>query len=219
VVPLTCLAIVLSALVASPASAPDVGKNVGKNASKNVGKVSDGRPQIEAYLATHDVPAAADLRALAAAPENALMAVASDPAAEGLMRSRAVAALRVVPTQGVQVFLGKLIQTKAKATDQTDRLIVRRAAVAMGWIGGAGTVEKLAMLFDNDDAEVRLDAAIGLGLTRDATAATALRRQLAVESAPRVRDQIGRQLRALNESPVEPEKAPAKNGQPMRSGW
>jgi HEAT repeat protein len=219
-VPLTCLAIVLSALAASPASAPDVDKNVGKNVGKDAGKASDGRSQIEAYLATHDVPAATELRALAAAPENVLMAVASDPAAEGLMRSRAVAALRVVPTQGVQVFLGKLIQTKAKATDKTDRLLVRRAAVVIGWMGGAGAVEKLAMLFDNEDAEVRLDAAIGLGLTRAATAATSLRRQLAAEPAPRVRDQIERQLRSLNESPVEPEKAPApKNGQPMRSGW
>jgi HEAT repeat protein len=215
-VPLTCLAIVLSALAASPSSAPAPNVGVGKDG----GKVTDGRPQIEAYLAVHDVSSAAGLRALAAAPEKALMAIASDPAAEGLIRSRAVAALRLVATQEVRVFLGKLIQTKAKATDITDRLIVRRAAVALGWMAGSGTVEQLAMLFDNEDAEVRLDAAIGLGLTRSATAATYLRRQLAVESSPRVRDQIERQLRALDESPVEPEKAPAPpKGQPMRGSW
>jgi HEAT repeat protein len=87
-------------------------------------------------------------------------------------------------------------------------------------MAGAGTIELLATLFDNDDPEVRLDAAIGLGLTRTAAAATYLRRQLATEPAPRVRDQIERQLRALGTSSAEQENQPApKNGQPMRGGW
>jgi HEAT repeat protein len=171
-------------------------------------------------LSTHDVPVAAELRALAATPETALMAIASDVRAEGLLRSRAVAALRLLPSAEVHVFLGKLIQAKAKASDATDRLIVRRAAVALGWISGTGAAATLALLFDNEDAEVRLDAAIGLGLTRAATAVPYLRRQLAVEAAPRVREQIERQLRALGESPAEPEKAPApKQETPMRGGW
>jgi HEAT repeat protein len=171
-------------------------------------------------LATHDVPVAEELRALASAPENTLMAIVSDARADGLLRARAVAALRLVPSAGVHVFLGKLIQAKAKTTDATDRLIVRRAAVALGWIAGTGAAETLALLFDNDDADVRLDAAIGLGLTRAAAAAPSLRKQLAVEVAPRVRDQIERQLHALGESTAEPEKAPApKQETPMRSGW
>ncbi len=208
---LTCLAIVLSSLAASPASAsvPD-----GR-------KASDGRAQCEAYLATHDVAVASELRALTKAPEDALMDIASDTRAQGLIRSRAVAALRLVPTVGVRVFLGKLVQAKAKATDAADRLIVRRAAVALGWMAGAGTAEKLALLFENEDAEVRLDAAIGLGLTRAETAAILLRRQLAVETAPRVRDQIERQLRALREHPPEPDNAhgPPMKREPMRGGW
>jgi hypothetical protein len=204
---LTYLAIVLSALAAKPAPAP-------------AGTEIAGRPRFEAYLTTHDVPAAAELRALAAAPENALMAIASDVRADGLLRSRAVAALRLLPSPGVHVFLGKLIETKAKATDATDRLIVRRAAVALGWMSGTGAAETLALLFDNEDAEVRLDAAIGLGLTRAATAVPLLRKQLAVEQSPRVRDQIERQLRALGESPAEPDKAPSpKQETPMRGGW
>ena len=149
------------------------------------------------------------------------MAIASDGRVVGLVRARAVAALRLVPSHAVHAFLGKLVQSKAKATDATDRLIVRRAAVALGWMAGAGTAEKLALLFDNDDAEVRLDAAIGLGLTRAENAATLLRRQLAVESAPRVRDQIERQLHALREPPPEPDKAhsPPMREEPMRGGW
>lgn len=181
----------------------------------------EGRAQCEAYLATHDVAVAAELRALAKAPENALMAIASDAKVEGLIRSRAVAGLRMVPTVGVRVFLGKLVRSKAKATDATDRLIVRRAAVALGWLAGAGAAEDVALLFENDDAEVRLDAAIGLGLTRAESAAKLLRRQLAVESAPRVRDQIERQLRALPELPPEPDKAhsPPMREAPMRGSW
>ena len=210
-VPLTYLAIVLSALAAKPAPTP-------------VGNELSARPRFEAYLATHDVPSAAELRALAAAPENALMAIASDARLDGLLRSRAVAALRLVPSPGAHVFLCKLIETKAKATDATDRLIVRRAAVALGWMAGTRAAETLALLFDNEDVEVRLDAVIGLGLTRAAAAVPPLRKQLAVEQAPRVRDQIERQLRALGESPTGPDEghtAPLREppAPPMRSGW
>lgn len=212
---LTCLAIVLSTLAAPPASAP------APERGKDGGKASDGRSKFEAYLAGHDVPLAEELRALAKSPEDPLMTIASDTRVDGLIRSRAVAALRVVPTKGVQSFLGKLIEAKAKATDASDRLIVRRAAVALGWMVAPGAAEKLALLFENEDAEVRLDAAIGIGLTRAETAATLLRRQLAVESVPRVRDQIERQLRALPESSPEPDKAhsPPKRAPPMRTGW
>jgi hypothetical protein len=202
--------IVVSASPAPPSSAP----------YPNDGRPGDGRSKIEAYLAAHDVASAADLQGLATAPEKALMAIASDLRVAGLVRSRAVAALRLVASREVQSFLTKLVQTKAKAIDATDRLIVRRAAVVRGWMAGAGTAEQLALLFDNDDAEVRLDAAIGIGLTRAETAAMLLRRQLAVESAPRVRAQIERQLRALGEAPPEPEKTPSpKKGEPMRGGW
>ncbi len=171
-------------------------------------------------MAAHDVPSAAELHALGMAPAKMLMAIASDTHAEGLIRSRAVAALRLLPSPEVEAFLGKLIQTKAKATDATDRLMIRRAATALGWMAGAGAPERLAVLFDNADAEVRLDAAIGLGLTRMVTAAILLRRQFAVEPVARVRDQIERQLRALGEAPAEPEKAPSpKKREPMRGSW
>jgi len=219
---LTCLAILLSALAAQPAppSVPDRGKAGTKAAGKTAGKTNDSRPGFEAYLATHDVPVAEELRALTPAPEIALMAIASDVRADGLLRSRAVTALRLVPSAGVHVFLGKLIQAKAKATDATDRLIVRRAALALGWMSGTGAAETLSLLFDNEDAEVRLDAAAGLGLTRAAAAAPFLRKQLEVEQSPRVREQIERQLRSLGESSAEPQKAPApKHKTPMRGSW
>jgi hypothetical protein len=203
--------IVVSAAPASPAPAP----------SPDGGRPSDGRAKIEVYLAAHDVASAEDLQRLATTPEKVLMAIASDARVEGLVRARAVAALHLVGSHEAQAFLSKLVQSKAKTTDATDRLILRRAAVVLGWMAGAGTAEDLALLFDNDDAEVRLDAAIGIGLTRAETAAMLLRRRLTVESAPRVRTQIERQLHALDQVlPPEPEKAPTpKKEQPMRGGW
>lgn len=203
---LTYLAILLPTL--GTALAPDAG----------VG--GSDQSQLVAYLDAHDVPTLAELRALAPAPEALLMAIANDARVDGLGRSRAVAALRLVPTPEVQAFLGKLVQSNAKATDATDRLIVRRAAVALGWTLAPNAPARLALLFDNDDADVRLDAVIGLGLTRAAEAAGILRSQLAVETVARVRDQIERQLRVLAQIPSEQEKPPARpSKQPMRSAF
>jgi HEAT repeat protein len=204
---LTCLAILTAAVVSGPSAVDG-------------GPAKDARSKVESYLTTHDVPTAAELHALGPAPETSLMAVASDPHAEGLTRARAVAALRLLPSPIIETYLGKLVESKAKATDATDRLIVRRAAVALGWLAGASAPKQLALLFDNDDAEVRLDAVIGLGLARSDVANTILRRQLAVESVARVRDQIERQLRSLAETMPAPAKAPADQKKaPMRSDW
>jgi HEAT repeat protein len=134
-----------------------------------------------------------------------------------LTRSRAVAALRLLPSPTVQAFLGTLIESKAKATGETDRLILRRAAVALGWMAGSDAPEQLALLFENDAPDVRLDAVLGISMTRAATAAAILHKQLVVESSPRVREQIQRQLTALGEEPPAPDKAPStKKRQPTR---
>ncbi len=195
---------------ATPAAAP----------SADPGRAATERSRFEAYLGDHDVPSAAELRALGKTPDKSLMALSSDTHAEALVRARATAGLRFFPTPEVKTFLGKLIQKNAKATDATDRLIVRRAALALGWMVGASAPDTLALLFDNDDVEVRVDAAIGLGLTRAEAAVGYLRRRLAVESAPRVREQIERQLRAMGQPTNEPEKLPPpKKETPMRSGW
>ena len=185
-----------------------------------MGKAGEARGKVEAYLASHDVPDGAELGELCAAPDKPLMAIVADARVQGLLRARAAAALRLVPTPEVRAFLGKLVQTKAKASDAADRLILRRTAVALGWMAGPDASEQLALLFENEDAEVRLDAAIGIGLTRSATAPSLLRRQLAVETAARVRDQIERQLHALAQVQSEAEKPAApKQRQPMRSGF
>jgi HEAT repeat protein len=206
---LTCLAIVGYTLAAASASAP----------ASSTGKPGDERPKLEAFLADNDVPTAAQLRALSRAPQKPLQAIAVDARAPRLVRARAVAALRLFPSAETRVFLGNLIETNAKARDATELLLVRRAAVALGWMAGAGVCQQLALLFTNDDVEVRVDAAIGLGLTRAPEAPALLRKQLAVEATARVRDQIERQLRALPQPPPPPPKKPQPERQPMRSGF
>ena len=188
--------------------------------SADAGRAATERSRFEAYLGDHDVPTAVELRALGKAPDKTLMALSSDTHADGLVRARATAGLRFFPTPEVQTFLGKLIQKNAKAMDVTDRLIVRRAALALAWMVVADAPDTLVLLFDNDDVEVRVDAAIGLGLTRSEAAVAYLRRRLVVESAPRVREQIERQLRAMGHPTNQPEMAPSpKKETPMRTGW
>lgn len=207
-VPLTCLAIAVC--LVSAAAGPR---------ARDAAQAKHARAQLEAYLDAHDVADAGQLRAVTAAPEDPLMAIALDPAVKGLVRARAVAALRVVPSPAVRTFLGKLLRDKATATDATERLLLRRAAIALGWLGGPGASQDLAGLFENQDAEVRVDAALGLGLTRAAEAPALLHRQLAVEELPRVRQQIERQLRELGQPPAPPEEPQRpRERTPMRGG-
>jgi HEAT repeat protein len=208
-VSLTYLAILGLALAAAPAATKPAAT-----------KPADGRAPIAAYLASHDVATAAELRALSSTPAKPLLAIAADTRAEPLVRARAVAALRLYPSAETRGFLGKLLEDKAEATSATDRLLVRRAAVALGWMAGPGACEQIALLFANSDTEVRVDGAIGLGLTRAPEAPALLRKQFTVETVARVRDQIERQLRALGQTPPDPNAPPPRKEQvPMRGGF
>lgn len=208
---LTYLAILALAAAASAKSA---------SPADTAAQAEDERSRLAAYLAGHDVPSAAELRALSGTPGKPLMAIAADARAPALVRARAVAALRLWPSAETHRFLGRLVQDQAKASDATNRLLVRRAAIALGWMAGAGVCERLALLFDNSDPEVRVDGAIGLGLTRAPEAPALLRQQFAVEPVARVRDQIARQLRALGHTPAAPEPPPPhKERPPMRTSF
>jgi HEAT repeat protein len=173
---------------------------------------------IAAYLAGHDTPSAAELSALGATGKD-LMAITTDEETEGLTRARAVAAMRLLPSPAVEGFLSKLIADHGRAPDATMRLILRRAAVALGWIGGGDAADRIAALFDNDDPEVRVDAVLGISMSRAENAAALLRRQLVGEPSPRVREQIQRQLAALPRAAQEPPgaKKTPPTGEPMRA--
>jgi HEAT repeat protein len=178
------------------------------------------RAAMEKYLSTHDVAALPALRAIQASPEALLIGIAEDGRGQGLTRARAVSALGLIPGASVQAFLGRLVKDKGKSKDAVERLLVRRAALALGWRTGPGTPELLAGLFDNDDEAVRLDAVIALGLTRSEDAAGYLQQQRSAESSPRVRNQIDRQLRILRKALLAPDKPAApRPREPMRAGW
>jgi HEAT repeat protein len=158
------------------------------------------RAAVEARLNTFHNDSAAGWQALGPGADLALVEIGGDAKAPALVRARAVSALGYFPTAPARRFLEQTLDGKATATDPTDRLLLRRAAVALGWLGGLGVTARLGPLLAHADPEVRVDAAIGLGLTRLAISADLLRKRLDVEPLPRVRSQIGRQLRVVEEA-------------------
>jgi HEAT repeat protein len=170
-----------------------------------------GRAGVEAHLRAGAFQATTpqDWRALGPGTDRTLCDVARDSKADPLIRSRAVSALAYFPTATSRKLLEETIEKKASSRDPDDRLLVRKAAVALGWIGGTATPLRLAPLLEHPDPDVRIDAAVGLGLTRMASAADPLRKRFDVESEPRVRAQIGRQLRLIEDALVKNTPSPA----------
>jgi HEAT repeat protein len=152
-------------------------------------------------------PDPAAWRALGPGTDEALIEIAGDGKTEVLLRSRAVSTLSYFPTSAARKFLESTVGAKASSTDATDRLLVAKAAVALGWLGGVRVPDQLAPLLDHPDPDVRLDAAIGLGLTRLPSAAEVLRKRLDIETAARVRAQISRQIQVIEASRVPPSEA------------
>jgi hypothetical protein len=147
-------------------------------------------------------------RAMGPGTDEALIEIAGDARTEVLLRSRAVSTLSYFPTPAARKFLERTIEGKAASTDAGDRVLVGKAAVALGWLGGVQVPDRLAPLLDHADPDVRVDAAIGLGLTRLASAADHLRKRLDVEPVERVRGQISRQIQVIEAAlaPPEPKK-------------
>jgi HEAT repeat protein len=132
--------------------------------------------------------------------EAVLIAIAGDGKADLQLRSRAVSALGVASTRPGRAFLEGVIKQKASSTDAGEKVLLRKAAVALGWVGGAAVPAMLGPLLDHADPDVRLDAAIGLGFTRSLEAADLLRQRFDVEKVSKVRSQIGRQLNLIEEA-------------------
>jgi HEAT repeat protein len=164
------------------------------------------RATIEPRLRNYK-PDPAAWRALGPGTDEALIEIAGDGKAEVLLRSRAVSTLSYFPTPATRKFLEGTVAGKAASPDAGDRQLLGKAAVALGWLGGVHVPEQLAPLLDHLDPDVRLDAAIGLGLTRLPTAAEALRKRLDIETVARVRAQISRQIQVIDASRVPPAEA------------
>jgi hypothetical protein len=139
----------------------------------------------------------ANLPRLATEAEVILIAIADDKAVEGPVRGRAVAALAYARSARSHTYLENLVLRRSPSSDPVDRLLVRRGAVALGWQSGPRVVDIVAPLLDHTDPEVRLDAAVALGLSRAAAAEAPLRNHLSQETDPAVRRQIESALRAV----------------------
>jgi len=176
----------LSLLLAGP-SAPPAGQPT--------------RAAVETRLRANTQPSsAAGWRAMGPGIEDALIALAGDAKVDLPVRGRAVSALGLVSTRPGQAFLEKVVKDSAASNDAGEKLILRKAAVALGWIGGAAVPGQIGSLLQHPDPDVRLDAAIGLGLTRSEEAADLLRARFGVETAAKVRSQIGRQLAQVEQA-------------------
>jgi HEAT repeat protein len=153
------------------------------------------RADVEASLAKSSAPG--DLQRWAATADGILTVVAADRAASETVRGRALASLAYARTPRVHAFLENFVIEKTPSSAAGDHVLVRRAAVSLGWQGGARVVEIVAPLLESTDAEVRLDAAAALGLCRSREAEAPLRARLAVETDPAVKRQLDAALKAV----------------------
>ena len=153
------------------------------------------RAEVEAALAKSGGPV--ELQRLAASAQGTLTAIASDRTTPETVRTRALSALAYARNLRAQVFLENFIVGKTPPLDATDRVLVRHAAVALGWQGDARLVEVVAPLLDDADPDVRMDAAVALGLGRSRSAEAPLRARLATETDAAVRRQIDASLKAV----------------------
>ena len=178
------ITVLLAGLVAADAGAPS-----------NDHAKAPTRAEVESALAKGGAPG--ELQHWAATADGILTTVAADRAASETVRARALSALAYARTPRVHAFLENFIVEKAPSSSPVDRALLRRAAASLGWQGGARVVEILAPLLDNGDADVRLDAAAALGLSRAREAEAPLRARLAVETDAAVRRQIEAALKAV----------------------
>ena len=78
--------------------------------------------------------------------------MADDRAASATARGRALSALAYARRAGAHTFLENFIIKTTPSRDPGDHVLVRRAAMALGWQSGPRLTEVLAPLLDSDDA-------------------------------------------------------------------
>jgi HEAT repeat protein len=198
------ITLLLTALAVADAGAPPRGAGGASGAADaggtgragSPGKVS-ARPEVESALGKAGV---ADLQRLAATAQVSLMAIASDRSSSEMIRARALSALAYARNLKAQTFLENFIVGRTPPLDPTDRVLLRHAAVALGWQGDTRLVEIVGPLLDDADVEVRMDAAVALGLARTRSAEAPLRARLATETDVGVRRQLEASLKAVTAS-------------------
>jgi HEAT repeat protein len=181
-------------------------------------KPRNERAALESFLSTSErPPSAVDLSAFGKRPDRLLISLAEDAALDPLLRARAVSALHHTPTVEARAHLAKILTRNGKSADTTDKLLLRRAAVAAGWHGGSNVTVLVGPLLDHPDPEVRVDAGVALGLSRLPDAVRLLRARVATEPDARERGHLGRQLQSLERAlPLSVPPAPPPAREPPR---
>ncbi len=156
------------------------------------------RPALERRLTGTQAPATADAwQKLGTNTGPMLLIIARDPKAALALRARAIDGMAYFPLAANRDFLETTLIDLISAKNEADKMILRRAAVALGWQGAGNAATRIAVLLDHDDADVRADAALALGLTRNPAAIAALQKRSSLEKDPRVRRQLDRQIRVI----------------------
>lgn len=137
---------------------------------KNSGSKADDAPLdrtgLERRLAGTQAPGTEEAwRRLGPNTGPLLLLIARDPKADLSLRTRALDGMAYFPLAANREFLEATLIEKADAKTDADRMILRRAAVALGWQGAGDASKRIAVLLDHEDADVRADAALALGLT------------------------------------------------------
>ncbi len=158
------------------------------------------RDAVQAHLRAHDeISSRRDLAVLGTGVDGVLVEIASDTKLDASLRSRAVSALGFFSTAASRAFLEATIKA-GRASQPGEILLLRRAVVALGWQGGGGTASLVGPLLSHAEPDVRLDAALALGMLRTKEAAALLRRRIDLEPLPKVRLNMGRQLRVIEDA-------------------
>jgi len=131
---------------------------------------------LDAYEAPVD---AASVRALGEGAAAELVAVAKDPSVPPTRRARAITALRYVEATDE-------VATALRDHLASESLLRRHAALSLAAVLGAAAIDDLEPLLADDDAQVRIAAARGLGRIGTERARAVLSARAAVETVPAV---------------------------------
>jgi hypothetical protein len=139
---------------------------------------------------------AEDVKRLGADADRQLIDVAGDARTTRLRRTRAIAALRFVPSAAAHAFLRAVVLENKRAAGGADVLDLAAAIYSLSPYGAEETPLVLSLVA-HASADVRQSAAAALAAIADPSAAPPLRARLAVERDAGVRFTLERSLKSL----------------------
>ncbi|HZS36788.1 MAG TPA: HEAT repeat domain-containing protein [Polyangia bacterium] len=153
--------------------------------------------ELDRVLGGYEHAATADeVKRLGAGADQILIGVAEDARSTAIRRTRAIAALRFVPSAAAHAYLRALILEQGRAPAPADVLDV---AAALGALAPYGRAELplVQRYLGHASAELRQSAAAALGLIADAGALPSLRARLAVERDPAIRTVLSHSIKTI----------------------